>query len=253
VGQTVTLGITVLGSSGMFATTERACSGYLLETGRSRLWMDAGAGTWRNLLGHVAYTSLDGVLLSHCHPDHTTDVFQALHAREFGGAEPLPPIPLWAPRQTLDRLIAFGSGIEDSFDLRAITAGESHEIAGARFSFVEMAHPVETLGIRVDVGGAVLAYSADTGPSADLSALASGAELFVCEATLQDSDELWSGHMSASQSGRAAGDLGVGTLLLTHLPPGRDVLLSLAQAQAAADGTRVQLAMDGEHLEVGSG
>jgi ribonuclease BN (tRNA processing enzyme) len=247
----VTLGVTVLGSSGMFATTQRACAGYLLETPGARLWMDAGAGAWRNLLHHMPYASLDGVLLSHCHPDHTTDVFQALHARRFGGPEPLSPIPLWAPQETLDRLRAFNDVIAESFRLEPISPGQRLNIRGAQFDFVEMAHPPDTLGMRVTYDGAVLAYTADTGPSADLRGLAHEAELFICEATLQDSDEPWEGHMRASEAGAAAAKLGIGQLLLTHLPPGRDVLLSLAEAQGAAGDVSVALAMDGQRFEVG--
>jgi ribonuclease BN (tRNA processing enzyme) len=248
----VTLSITVLGSSGMFATTERACAGYLLEWGGFRLWMDAGAGSWRNLLEHVPYASIDAVLLTHRHADHTTDVFQAFHARQFGGPEPLEPIPLWAPQETLDRLQDFDAEFDASFVLTPVVAGQRLEVHDARFDFIEMAHPPVTLGVRVTCDGDVLAYSADTGPTADLRALARAADLFVCEATLQDADEPWYGHMSASQAGAAAADLGVNDLLLTHLPPGRDLKLSLKQAEGACGDVRVALAVEGQRLEIGA-
>jgi ribonuclease BN (tRNA processing enzyme) len=247
----VSLSVTVLGSSGMFATTQRACAGYLVETGRVRLWMDAGAGTWRNLLARVPYTSIDCVLLSHCHPDHTTDIFQALHARMYGGPEPLEPIPLWAPAETLHRLRAFDESIGSSFDLQPAAAGERLEVGGVQLELVAMAHPPETVGVRVSYDGAVFAYSADTGPSSDFGALARGADLFICEATLQDADEAWHGHMTASQAGSVALEVGAHQVLLTHLPPGRDALLSLAQAQAVAGDVPVALATDGQRFEVG--
>jgi ribonuclease BN (tRNA processing enzyme) len=77
----VKIKVTVLGSSGVFATRDRACAGYLVDLGDAKIWMDAGAGTWRNLITQMDYTQLDGVLLSHRHPDHTSDVYQAYHAR----------------------------------------------------------------------------------------------------------------------------------------------------------------------------
>jgi ribonuclease BN (tRNA processing enzyme) len=247
----VTLSVTVLGSSGTFATTQRACAGYLLETDEARLWMDAGAGTWRHLLEIVPYGSLDGVLLSHCHPDHTSDLFQALHARQFGGPEPLPPIPLWAPQETLDRVGAFDDSIAEAFDLRRVAAGAHVEFRDLTLDFVGMAHPRETVGMRVSHDGSVFAYSADTGPAADIRTLAGDADLFICEATLQDSDVQWEGHLSASRAGGIASEIGVDQLLLTHLPPGRDVLLSLAQAQVTAKDVAVSLATDGQRFEVG--
>ena len=242
--------VTVLGSSGIFATTERACAGYLLDVG-PKIWLDAGAGTWRNLLAHISYADLGGVILSHGHPDHTTDVLQAYHARTYGQAEPLPPIPLWAPQETLDGLAGFSQGVGDAFDLRAVSGGESLQIGEATVRFIEMAHPGETLGLRVEMDGGVFAYSSDTGDGADFEALANGADVFICEATSQDSDELWEGHMRAMQTGTVAQRLGVKRLVLTHLRPGRDHQVTLNEAKAAAPDIAIELASDGTRLEVG--
>lgn len=244
--------VTVLGSSAMFPTLERAASGYLFERDGTSIWMDAGAGTWRNLIGRLDYADLNGVLLTHRHPDHTSDVFSAVHARLLGRAEPLPPIPLWAPGETIERLVAFyDKSVRQCFELREITESDRIEIAGAQFSFVHMAHPPETLGVRIQDGDGVLAYSADTGPGADLARLTSGATIFVCEATFQDSDELWEGHLSASQAGAIAAANEVDQLVLTHLPPARDHGLSLAEAQRSCGDSGVRLASDGLRLEIG--
>jgi ribonuclease BN (tRNA processing enzyme) len=243
--------VTVLGSSGMFATTDRAASGYLLALNGTFVWLDAGAGTWRNLLSHIAYQDLDGVILSHRHPDHTTDIFQAQHARLFGQAEPLEKLPLWAPSETLSRLEGFSDGISDAFDLRPVAPGDHIVFAGAAVSFHPMAHPgIETLGVRVEWQGAVFAYSADTGSGADFASLAQDADVFICESTLQDSDAEWEGHLHAGRAATIAAACGVKHLVLSHLPPGRDLGLSLAEAQRNADGMKVQLASDGLELEV---
>jgi ribonuclease BN (tRNA processing enzyme) len=234
----------------MFATTDRACSGYLVEIGGKNLWMDAGAGTWQNLLGHVQYEDLDAVLLTHRHPDHTTDLFQALHARFLGGPEPLEVIPLWAPQETLDHLSAFYAELGRAFDPQPIASAGTLDYEGATLSFVEMAHPAETLGVRIEHDDSVLAYSADSGEEADFTTLAGGAHVFLCEATLQDSDDRWEGHLQASQAAEIAAGVGVRDLVLTHLPPGRDLGLSIAEAQKDIGDASVQLAFDGLQLEV---
>lgn len=242
--------ITVLGSSGMFQTTERACSGYLLDVDGRHLWLDAGAGTWANLQRHIAYSDIDGVLLTHAHPDHTTDVLQAYHARRYGQEDALPNVPLWAPKETLDRLCGFANGLEEAFDLRPLTSSDEIEFGVARLSFVEMAHPEYTLGVRVDSGSSVAAFSSDTGHDADFETLARDADVFFCEATSQDSDELWEGHLRASQAGSIAAGVGVKRLLLTHLRPGRDHSVTLAEARRAAPGLDIALAQDGMRLEL---
>lgn len=246
----MSLDVTVLGSAAMFATRQRACSGYLLRLAQNHLWLDAGAGTWRNLLAHVDYEQLDGIILSHRHIDHTSDVFQAFHARRHGGPEPLPPIPLWAPEETLERLTAYVHDLDESFDLRPIRAGDDLEVLGARLSFTAMAHWADTVGVRVELAGGVLAYSSDTGLEADISGLARGADLFLCEATMQDADPRSEGHLKASEAAGIAAEAGVERLVLTHLPPGRDLGLSLAEAHKHSGGITVELADDGKRYEV---
>lgn len=248
----MSLSLTVLGSSGMFGTLERACAGYLLEAGEERILVDCGAGTWRNLLEQLDYRSLTGVILSHRHPDHVSDVFQLFHARRYGQKESLPEIPLWAPAETLERLCGFAKELDQAFVMRSVSPGDSMQHDGTGFSFYEMAHPPDTVGVRIERDGVVVAYSSDTGPTGDLETLAANADVFVCEATLQDSDDGWEGHMTASQAGAAAARSGAKRLVLTHLPPGRDPGLSLSQAHKTSGESEVQLAVDGLRLEVGS-
>ena len=245
----MTLAITVLGTSGMFATADRACSGYLVEWDGFKLWLDAGAGTWQTLRSAIDYRELSGVLLTHRHPDHTTDVFQALHARYLGTHGRLPPIPLWAPQGTLDALKNFDSDMDDVFELRSVSGSERLELKGASLSFVSMAHPPETLGVRIEAGGSVAAYSADSGAAADFAALAHDADLFVCEATLQGGAS-WEGHLNAAQAGTIAAGVGARKTLLTHLPPERDHEPTLAEARAAASSSDVELAEQGRRYEV---
>ena len=234
----------------MYATLERAAAGYFVESGGAKIWLDAGGGTWQHLQQHCDWRTLDAVILSHRHPDHTIDVLQAFHARQYGGPEPLEPIPLFAPQETLDRLLSFSSELDQSFDCRPIDVGEDVQLAAGKFSFVRMAHPVVTLGVRIETGDSVFAYSADSGPGADFSGLAGGADLFICEATFQDSDEEWEGHLRSSQAGSIAAEMNCKRLVLTHLPAERDLELSLKEARQAAPDLDIQLAQDGMRLEI---
>jgi ribonuclease BN (tRNA processing enzyme) len=66
--------ITVLGCSGSYPGKGGACSGYLVDDGTTRLWIDAGSGTLANLQHHVDMADVDALVLSHEHPDHWSDL-----------------------------------------------------------------------------------------------------------------------------------------------------------------------------------
>jgi ribonuclease BN (tRNA processing enzyme) len=78
----------------------------------------------------------------------------------------------------------------------------------------------------------VLAYTGDTGPTADVVELARGAELLLAEASfVAEVPPAAQRHLSSARdAGRQAAAAGVGRLVLTHLLPGTDA----AAAQDAA-------------------
>ena len=242
--------VTVLGCSGVYQTRDLAASGFLVEIDGGQWVIDMGGGTWHNLLAQVDYRDLNGVLLSHRHPDHTIDIWQLFHARHYG-IVPESKIPLWAPQETIDRLIAFDDGIAESFALESVDETSEVKLGDARVTFGRMQHPPVTLGLRIEHGDAILAYTADTGPEGDIDVIATGANLLICEATAQDADEPWWGHMCATDAATIAAWCGVNRLVLTHLRPESDRQLSLEQARRAAPGLNIELATDGMELEVG--
>ena len=55
----------------------------------------------------------------------------------------------------------------------------------------------------------MLAYTGDTGPCEEAVELAMGADLFLCEATYQNSSRLYPFHLSAAQAGEITTEAGV--------------------------------------------
>jgi ribonuclease BN (tRNA processing enzyme) len=160
-------------------------------------------------------------------------------------------VPLWAPEETIARITAFSTELAETFDIETIEGGGVMDIGGAKVSLVDMKHSVQTCGVRVEHGGRALAYTADTGPGSDFSALAGDADVVLCEATFQDSDQpWWEGHMSASQAGRMSSEVGAARLVLTHLPPTRNHQLSLQEARNVCGSVAVELAEPGRTIEV---
>jgi ribonuclease BN (tRNA processing enzyme) len=106
---------------------------------------------------------------------------------------------------------------EDAFTVREFEPGVPFTTAGFEVEACRLPHyELGSHGFRVTHDGATLAYSGDSAPTDELAALARGADLFLCEATLADAagDGLPRGHLSADEA-LAAAD---GPVLLTHRP-----------------------------------
>jgi ribonuclease BN (tRNA processing enzyme) len=247
----------VLGSSGGYAVPDNPCTGYLLERGETRIWIDAGNGTLAAVQRVAPLESISALVISHVHADHCADLltlYVALRYRRDGALR----WPLWAPREVWEvvprYLDARGTGVmklEEAFDFHPLEDGAEAEIAGVRFRCARTDHPVETLALRAEADGAVLAYSADTGPGIDLTGLARGADLFVCEACYQEDSQGAPVHLTAKQAGDLARRAGVRELAVTHLWPTFDPEISLAEARETAGDVRVSLARAGGVFEIG--
>ena len=67
-------------------------------------------------------------------------------------------------------------------------------------------------------GERTLAYSGDTGPTPRLAELAHGADLFLCEATLDDPEPAERGHLTAGEAAAAFRVSGARRMLVIHRP-----------------------------------
>ncbi len=208
------LGVTVLGCCGSFPGAGGACSGYLVDDGTTRLWLDAGSGTMANLQQHVSLEDVDALVLSHEHPDHWQDLEGLVIAlQHFVGRR---GFPVFAPAGLREQTY---HPSEPWIAWNAVTDGDRVEVGTLALTFSRTDHGPETLAVRVDGAGAALGYSADTGPGWSLEALGPGLDLALCEATVPISEEGKMQHLSARQAGSSARAAGVRHLVLTHLWP----------------------------------
>ena len=173
-------------------------------------------------------------------------------ARQYASEGPRPPIPVYGPRGTAQRVAGFGG--EDMalvlarFDFTDLAPG-AFEIGPFRVTVDHMNHPVETFGFRLEHAGWNVTYSADTGESDALVRLAEGADLLLCEASfLEGPDNPANLHLTARQAAGHAARAGVGQLVLTHLVPWNDRERTLAEAVADLPGSAVA-----GHLGAGAG
>ena len=226
--------LTVIGCSGRFPGPDSPASSYLLEAEGFRLVIDLGNGALGVLQRHAELFGIDAIAVSHLHADHCIDLGSYWVARQYAPQAPRPPIPVYGPPGTAERIAGLAgedpASIRARFDVRELDP-QTRQIGPFRVTTAHMNHPVETFGFRVEHAGWTVAYSADTGPAQALVRLADGADVLLCEASFQDHDDNPPDlHLTARQAGEYATRAGVGQLVLTHLVPWYDRERSLAQA-----------------------
>lgn len=250
------LTITVLGCSGTYAAPGGACSGYLLRTATTSIWMDCGSGSLGNLQRHVALADLDGIVVSHSHPDHWLELPVTLNALRYGVGGPRRGMPLLWTASTAEQFRAIGPDPRPTFAPRVVDASSTATIGDIELRFSRTDHPVETLAIRAEHAGRSVVYSADTGDGWRLASLGPDIgrtiDLAVVEATLDESEAGVVQHLTASQAGRQAAEAGVASLLLTHLAPGSDADARRADAARTFDGPIEVAEIDATHRAPGA-
>lgn len=244
----------VLGSSGSYPVPGRPASGYLIEQGDTRVWCDAGPGTFIALADLIELEAVSAVFISHPHADHCSDLLAAFHTFAYGYPRRR-GVALYSPLSVWERLCAFldaepGDTFHDTFDFRAVGDGDEVSIGDLEVSFATTDHTVPTLASRWSNGQRSLTYSADTGPEGDWTRLVAGTNLFLCEATYQDGHGVdYSHHLTATQAGTIARAGGADHLMLTHIPAHVDASISVEQAEATFDRP-VALAVPGTRHKV---
>jgi len=229
--------VTVLGGCGAFPEPGRACSGFLVDWEGFRLVLDLGYATLPRLLAYCPDGAVDGVVITHEHPDHCVDLHGLFRLRLYGGTVE-PRIPLYCPPGVLDRL----NGLEPDVSLH--TVFDVHELPGdyrvGPFALrgFSLPHFVPSVGVRLQAGGTVLAYTGDTGPDDALAELGRGADLYIVEATDRDGE---AGRprrnlLTAREAGQWAAEAGARRLMLTHFWPGNDRAVAVAAARESFPG-----------------
>ncbi|GAA4870529.1 MBL fold metallo-hydrolase [Saccharopolyspora cebuensis] len=240
--------LTILGCSGSIPGPESPASGYLVESGGSRIVLDLGNGTLGALQRVADPFELDAVLFSHLHPDHCADFGALTVLRRYHPAPPYDTrqrrLPVFAPAEAPERFAALHAtdeaerqqtDLSDVFDF--VPMPQELRIGPFHVQPVPVAHVCPAWGFRITADDAVLAYTGDTGPCPALDELGRDADVLLAEASWPHHPEAPDGlHLSGLQAAEAAVSSGARRLLLTHLQPWSDPHAIRAEAAAVFDG-----------------
>jgi ribonuclease BN (tRNA processing enzyme) len=255
----------MLGGSAAGGNTGAGCSGYLIRTPNSTLVLDYGPGVQQELRKHTDFRTLDGIVISHLHLDHSLDLGALRFALSYNPQKAAEPIPLWMPPGGLPFLRAWGSafadaGDEAAFFTRAFDAAEydpsgTISIGDVTITFMPTVHYRPCWAMRLAIPGAGdLFYTADTGPAAHLEDAAVGCETIIAEAgAISGDNEPWEarGHLTPEEAGQLATDAGAKTLILSHLWEEHDFEVYRRRAASTFEGT-LHIAHPGLTIELTS-
>lgn len=247
--------VTVLGSSGTYPAPDRPASGFLVTGGDTKIWCDAGPGTYVELARRMDPAELSAVVVSHQHMDHCLDVLTAFQALRYR-PDPRYGLRLFGPAAALHRLYGFVTDASadhflEVFDMQPVDDGDRVEVGGFEISFRRTEHSVPTVASRWTYEGKTLAFSADTGLGGAWCEVARDADLFLCEASYIGArqEDAYPYHLTAGEAGEIAAAAGANQLVLTHLRPVDDQMQTSSEAEATF-GKPVLLATPGAEFEV---
>lgn len=234
--------LTVLGCAGTHTAPGRMCSSYLVEHDGYRLVLDCGNGSLGNLLRVCDVAEVDALLISHLHPDHFADLYGIYYALRFHPSGPR-MVPVYAPSGTKEFVSQLLPGesartFGERCPISVVAPGQRLALGPLTVTLHRAFHPIETLASRVEAGGRVLAYSADTAPSSDIVDCANGADLFLCDTSWLETDRPFDDgvHCTGLGAGWMAAQAGAARLMLTHVFPDHDPELAVQEARSVYDG-----------------
>ena len=231
----------IIGSSPAWPNPGGACSGYLVE---DRLLLDCGPGVLAKLRerpGTNGWPDVSAIAITHLHLDHWGDLVPWVWGSLFGpGAAHAKPKLLLPPgaQATLRPILAQLGGedmLDRAFEIDEYEPGRPFELAGLTLTALPVVHyTIPAFGFRVE-GDRTLAYSGDTGPCEELVELARDADLFLCEATLDNPkpEAALRGHLSVDEACAASAGADARRLVLTHRP---DERTAPSGTELASDG-----------------
>lgn len=239
--------VTILGSGTCVPRLDRSACAVLVETGASKILLDLGPGTMRRMLEYgVTIFDLTHIVLSHFHPDHTSELVPLIFATKYpDGGRRKRQLTLLGGKglkglyQGLQA--AYGNHIvlpDSQLAIRELDVmnGEKLEFDDFDLTARPTHHRPESLAYRIgDRSGRTVVYSGDTDECDDLVGLAQDTDLFICESSMPDESKV-PGHLTPALAGRMAQKAGAKRLVLTHLYPPCDEVDIVKQAQRAYKG-----------------
>lgn len=244
----MTVRVTFIGSGNAFADGGRSHACVHVGAPGVSLLLDCGGSSLPAIKREIDAEAVDAIAISHLHGDHFGGIPYLVIEQHFAGRKA--PLTIGGPRALAERLRAAESALYPDFFRKTkvgfairetVLGAEETELGGALVTALPVKHVKESdpHGLRVRVGDKLVAYSGDATWSDDLSRVAKGADLFICDASFFDTDD--PSHISYRTLMSHRGELDCRRIVLTHL--GAETLARIGELELdhAVDGTTVEV------------
>ncbi len=238
--------VTLLGTGSPIPDARRAGPSTLVTADGLCVLADCGRGVLMRLVAAgVLPPMLHGILITHLHSDHITDLSDVITTRWVMSSGPN-PLTVFGPPGTAEVVAATLAALAPDIRYRiahhddlnegpVVTArevgpGDRFTLGSADVAVAATDHrPVEpTVAFRLDVGGTSVVLGGDGVPCSGLDELCRGADAYV-QTVLRDDlvrmvpsarfQDILDYHSTVQQAAETAARAGVGTLVLTHYVP----------------------------------
>ncbi len=256
----------MLGKSPAWQDADGACSGYLVEHDDTTLLVDCGSGVFSKLRRVCDYTDVDGVVITHMHPDHFFDLVPYACALTYGprghggrcsgddgqsGPQLLVPSGATTFLNTLTEVGGQPRLLDGAFAITEYDAAVAAHVGSLQVQFQPVPHYVPANAVDVCcASGARFTFGADHGPTHALDDFAAETDLLFLEATLATPEHDGPrGHLTAGEAGEHAARCRARRLVLTHISDELDAGWALDEARRAFAGP-IEVAREGAVYEL---
>ncbi len=213
----------ILGTGTAVPSLLRVSSSYLVSTGWGTILIDIGPSVVRRMLEFgCTVDDVDMILLTHFHPDHTTDLTTFLFACNYGRVQRRKELLLLGGRgirlffKRLSRVYPWIEPLRYRLTIKSLPRG-TWTGNGTSITTAGANHRDESIAARIEEKGKAVVFSGDTGYSPELVTLASHADLLVAECAFPHSKV--KGHLDLPTLTRIVREAQPRQVILSHLYP----------------------------------
>lgn len=245
------MNLIVIGCWAAYPRVNEACSGYLIEEGKTRVLLDCGHSVFSKLGQYTNINALDAVVISHYHPDHYADLYALSHAVRSAAFRGIRKRPLQV----------FLPGGTEAFDyfsrkpelqVSEIMEAGKDQVGELNLEFFKTTHLVPGFAVKVTSNHSSIFYSGDTTYNNNLVKASTGANLLLIETTMVAAEQEFAvdrGHMSTRDVVCWADTSRPNLLVATHFWDGYDPEQVRAELTTAYRGEFV-LAHEGLKINI---